>query len=121
MSLHARAAAVAAAAFLAAAAPAAANVALTRVSSDPFANTTSQHATEVEPDTFAFGATVVGAFQVGRFFNSALRKPRRPHRGLPLARRRRVVDPRGQGSRRALSPGRRRPAHEPAAQRRDRR
>src|SRR3954451_22866 len=69
MSLHARAAAVAAAAFLAAAAPAAANVALTRVSSDPFANTTSQHATEVEPDTFAFGSTVVGAMQVGRFFN----------------------------------------------------
>src|SRR4051794_590102 len=69
MSLHARAAAVAAAAFLAAAAPAAANVALTRVSSDPFANTTSQHATEVEPDTFAFGRTVVGAMQVGRFFD----------------------------------------------------
>ena len=46
-----------------------ANVALTRVSSDPFTNTTSQHATEVEPDTFANGSTVVGTFQVGRFFN----------------------------------------------------
>src|SRR5438046_4498769 len=69
MSLHARAAAVAAAAFLAAAAPAAANVALTRVSVDPFSNATSQHATEVEPDTFAFGSTAVGAFQVGRFFD----------------------------------------------------
>jgi hypothetical protein len=36
---------------------------------DPYVNTTSQHATEVEPDTFAFGATVVSTFQVGRFFN----------------------------------------------------
>jgi hypothetical protein len=46
-----------------------ANVTLTRVSSDPFTNSTSQHATEVEPDTFAHGRTVVGTFQVGRFFN----------------------------------------------------
>jgi hypothetical protein len=38
-----------------------------RVSSDPFTNDASQHATEVEPDTFAFGATVVSAFQAGRF------------------------------------------------------
>src|SRR3954471_12599581 len=68
MSLHARAAAFAAAALLLGAAPAAANVPLTRVSTDPFTNTTSQHATEVEPDTFAFGSTVVGAMQVGRFF-----------------------------------------------------
>ena len=44
-------------------------VSLTRVSSDPFSNPTSQHATELEPDTFAFGGTVVGAFQVGRFFD----------------------------------------------------
>ena len=46
-----------------------ANVTLTRVSADPFTNATSQHATEVEPDTFANGSTVVAAFQVGRFFN----------------------------------------------------
>ena len=46
-----------------------ANVPLTRVSADPFTNATSQHATELEPDTFAFGNTVVAAFQVGRFFN----------------------------------------------------
>jgi hypothetical protein len=46
-----------------------ANVALTRVSSDPFTNATSQHRTEVEPDTFAFGQTIVSAFQVGRFFD----------------------------------------------------
>jgi hypothetical protein len=49
--------------------PARANVALTQVSSDPFTNTTSQHATEVEPDTFAAGNTIVSAFQVGRFFD----------------------------------------------------
>ena len=54
---------------LVATAGAGANVALTRVSSDPFTNSTSQHATEVEPDTFAFGSTVVGVFQVGRFFD----------------------------------------------------
>ena len=46
-----------------------ANVPLTQVSADPFTNATSQHATEVEPDTFAFGSTVVSTFQVGRFFN----------------------------------------------------
>src|SRR5690349_14611212 len=61
--------AVALAAVLAAAPPALANVPLTQVSADPFTNSTSQHATEVEPDTFANGTTVVGAFQVGRFFN----------------------------------------------------
>ncbi len=44
-----------------------ANVALTQISSDPFTNPTSQHATEVEPDTFAFGSTIVAAFQQGRF------------------------------------------------------
>ena len=44
-------------------------VPLTRVSSDPFTSPTSQRATEVEPDTFAHGSTVVGTFQVGRFFS----------------------------------------------------
>lgn len=39
------------------------------ISSDPFTNATSQHQTEVEPDTFAFGGTWVSAFQVGRFFD----------------------------------------------------
>src|SRR5204863_9749446 len=42
---------------------------LTRLSSDPYANSTSQHATEVEPHTFASGSTIVSAFQVGRFFD----------------------------------------------------
>jgi hypothetical protein len=46
-----------------------ANVALTQVSSDPYTNATSQHATEVEPDTFADHGTLVATFQVGRFFN----------------------------------------------------
>src|SRR4051795_8819900 len=69
MSTHPRAAALVAAALLVGAAPAAANVPLTRISSDPFTNATSQHATEVEPDTFAHHGTVVTAFQVGRFFN----------------------------------------------------
>jgi hypothetical protein len=46
-----------------------ATVPLVRVSSDPFTNPTSQHATEVEPDTFAFGSTIVSAFQTGRFFD----------------------------------------------------
>ena len=62
-------AAVVVAALLIAPLAARANVALTRVSADPFTNSTSQHATEVEPDTFAAGGTVVSAFQVGRFFN----------------------------------------------------
>ncbi len=42
---------------------------LTPLSSDPYTNSSSQHATEVEPDTFAFGSTIVAAFQAGRFFN----------------------------------------------------
>src|SRR4029453_15811959 len=46
-----------------------ANVPLTQVSSDPYTNPPSQHRTEVEPDTFAFGSTIVSAFQVGRFFD----------------------------------------------------
>jgi hypothetical protein len=52
---------------LLAAGPASAGV--KQVSSDPFTNADSQHATEVEPDTFAFGSTVVSAFQTGRFFD----------------------------------------------------
>jgi hypothetical protein len=42
---------------------------LTQISSDPYTNPTSNHKTEVEPDAFAFGDTIVSAFQVGRFFN----------------------------------------------------
>src|SRR5207237_4364136 len=46
-----------------------ANVSLTHVIAHAFTHTTSQHATELEPDTFSNGATVVATFQVGRFFN----------------------------------------------------
>ena len=45
----------------------AANAQLVQISSDPFTNATSFHQTEVEPDTFAFGSTIVATFQVGRF------------------------------------------------------
>ncbi len=46
-----------------------ASVTLLQLSTDAFTNPDSQHATEVEPDTFAAGNTLVSAFQVGRFFN----------------------------------------------------
>src|SRR5256714_5993933 len=42
---------------------------LVQLSSDPYTNPTSQHATEVEPDTLSSGSTFVSALQVGRFFN----------------------------------------------------
>jgi hypothetical protein len=42
---------------------------LAQISADPYTNATSQHKTEVEPDTFAFGSTVVAAVQDGRFFS----------------------------------------------------
>lgn len=42
---------------------------LKQISNDPFTNKTSQHMTELEPDTYAFGNTIVSAFQVGRFYN----------------------------------------------------
>src|SRR5256886_16988871 len=64
-----RAVVLAVAGLLVAAGTAGANVALTQVSADPYTNATSQHATELEPDTFAHHGTVVAAFQVGRFFN----------------------------------------------------
>jgi hypothetical protein len=40
---------------------------LTKVSKDPYKNTSSYHKTQVEPDTFAFGNTIVSVFQTGRF------------------------------------------------------
>ncbi len=40
---------------------------LIKLSTDPFHNSTSQHKTEVEPDTYSSGSTIVSAFQVGRF------------------------------------------------------
>jgi hypothetical protein len=44
-------------------------VTLVKLSADPYTNTSSQHRTEVEPDSFAFGSTLVATFQVGRFFD----------------------------------------------------
>ena len=45
-----------------------ANVTVTQVSQDIFTDAQAQHNTEVEPDTFASGSTIVSAFQVGRVF-----------------------------------------------------
>jgi hypothetical protein len=44
---------------------------LTLLSIDPYTNSFSAHKTEVEPDTFSSGKTIVSAFQVGRVFNGA--------------------------------------------------
>src|SRR5712691_12733521 len=41
--------------------------ALLQVSTDPYSNSTSQHQTEVEPDSYSYGSTIVAATQVGRF------------------------------------------------------
>jgi len=38
-----------------------------QISGDPYFNNTSQHQTEVEPDTYAYGSTIVATFQAGRF------------------------------------------------------
>jgi hypothetical protein len=42
---------------------------LTRLSSDAFTNSSSQHATEVEPGAFSSGSTIVTGFQVARIFS----------------------------------------------------
>ena len=46
---------------------ASAAVPLRIISTDPYTNLSSYHQTEVEPDTYSFGSTIVAAFQVGRF------------------------------------------------------
>ncbi|GAC1555467.1 MAG: sialidase family protein [Ktedonobacteraceae bacterium] len=38
-----------------------------QISSDPYTNSTSQHQTQVEPDSYSYGSTIVAATQVGRF------------------------------------------------------
>jgi hypothetical protein len=40
-----------------------------QISQDPFHNKISQHQTEVEPDTFTFGKTIVSGFQQARVWN----------------------------------------------------
>src|SRR5262245_62719160 len=55
--------------------PRAALAATQHISTDPFsqatcaASSTTNHQTEVEPDTFSNGSTIVAAFQVGRVFD----------------------------------------------------
>jgi hypothetical protein len=44
-----------------------ANVPITILSTDPYTSTQNYHQTEVEPDTFSFGSTIVGTHQTGRF------------------------------------------------------
>jgi len=44
-------------------------VKLNQLSTDTFTNSDSQHATEVEPDTYSFGSSMVAAFQVGRRYS----------------------------------------------------
>lgn len=44
-----------------------AQIPLTQISTDSFTNTSSQHETEVEPASYAFGTTIVSVFQIGRF------------------------------------------------------
>jgi hypothetical protein len=60
------------AAFIAVTPAQAAQTGVTQISSDPYpadSAPTAAHATEVEPDTFAYGSTLVTAFQTGRVFN----------------------------------------------------
>src|SRR5882762_9861629 len=55
--------------------PAGVGAATTHLSTDPFtqatckASATTNHHTEVEPDTFSNGSTIVATFQVGRVFD----------------------------------------------------
>jgi len=46
-----------------------ASVPLIELSCDSFTNSSSQHRTEVEPASFAFGTTLITSFQVGRIFS----------------------------------------------------
>jgi len=41
----------------------------TPISNDPYSNPESQHKAQVEPDSFAFGNTIVATIQTGRFFD----------------------------------------------------
>jgi hypothetical protein len=50
-----------------AAAAAGGSVVATPISADPYTNASSQHRTQVEPDSFGYGDTVVATFQTGRF------------------------------------------------------
>jgi len=58
---------VIAAGLVTAAAASGGSVVATPISADPYTNQTSQHRTQVEPDSFGYGNTVVATFQTGRF------------------------------------------------------
>jgi hypothetical protein len=45
-----------------------ASAGIVQISSDPFTNSSSQHLTEVEPQIYANGSTIVATFQQGRIF-----------------------------------------------------
>ena len=62
--------ACAAAVLVTAAAASGGSVIATPISSDPYMNSSSQHRTQVEPDSFGYGTTVVATFQTGRFVNN---------------------------------------------------
>ena len=53
----------------AAAGPANAQYTLVKISADSFHNSSSQHKTEVEPDTYSWGSTMIAAFQVARIYS----------------------------------------------------
>jgi hypothetical protein len=42
-------------------------VPVTQLSRDPYTNLSSYHRTQVEPDSYSFGSTIVATFQAGRF------------------------------------------------------
>ena len=48
--------------------PAQSSFSLVKLSTDHFHNSYSEHRTEVEPDTFAWGSTIVSTFQVARVY-----------------------------------------------------
>jgi hypothetical protein len=45
------------------------SVVATPISSDPYTNQSSHHRTQLEPELFGYGNTVVATFQTGRFFD----------------------------------------------------
>src|SRR5207237_3740707 len=59
----------AAAAALVLSVAAGATIPVVKIATDPFTNSTSQHKTIVEPDSYSFGSTIVSAAQDGRFFD----------------------------------------------------
>ena len=75
---HGRVAAIGVAAITTLGLPAIARSAPLQISSDPFtqatckASTTTNHHTEVEPDSFSNGSTIVSAFQVGRVYDAGV-------------------------------------------------